>query len=307
MDPQHKMSSTKKGGLRARLEVRHVPWAFAIPAIILVLLLRMIPSLTGIGYSFTNWTGLSLSADFVGLSNYAAIFSDETLRSSIGHTLLIAVLMVIFSNVIGLILALILRTNFKLKNVYRALFFLPFALSYLATGYVWQYILSYEGPLNQFLAAIGLEEFQRVWLADPDLAIYMIALVMIWQYTGLTMVIYLSGLEGIPEELDDAVAVDGASKWMKFRRVTLPLLAPAVTTAMTLTMIWGLASFDQIIALTGGGPVGATETLATVVWRYTFKYGMYGHGSALAVILMLVIAFFSVVQNSLLRRQEDRI
>jgi raffinose/stachyose/melibiose transport system permease protein len=129
--------------------------------------------------------------------------------------------------------------------------------------------------------------------------------VMVWQYTGLTMVIYLSGLEGIPEELDDAVAVDGASRWMKFRRVTLPLLAPAVTVATTLTMIWGLAAFDQVIALTGGGPSGATETLATMVWQNTFKFGMYGYGSALAVILTIVIAIFAIAQNTLLRRREE--
>jgi raffinose/stachyose/melibiose transport system permease protein len=202
-------------------------------------------------------------------------------------------------------LALVLRTKFKLRNVYRALFFLPFSMSYLATGYIWNFILSYDGPFNQFLAIIGLGELQNAWLADPRYAIFMVAIVMIWQYTGLTLVIYLSGLEGIPEELEDAVAVDGASKWMKFRRVTLPLLAPAITVSMTLTMVWGLASFDQVIALTNGGPVGATETLATIVWRTTFKYGMYGTGSALAVSLTIVIAVFAIAQNTLLRQRED--
>jgi raffinose/stachyose/melibiose transport system permease protein len=146
---------------------------------------------------------------------------------------------------------------------------------------------------------------QRAWLADPKYAIYMVVLVSVWQFIGLTLVIYLAGLEGIPEELDDAVAVDGASRWKRFYRVTLPLIAPAVTIAMTFTMIFGLSTFDQIFALTGGGPVDATQTLATMVWRTTFEFGMFGKGSAFAVILTVVVAVFSVLQNSLLRRREE--
>ncbi|MDR1028118.1 MAG: sugar ABC transporter permease, partial [Clostridiales Family XIII bacterium] len=273
---------------RVRLEVRHVPWLLAVPAIALAILLRFLPSLFGVGYAFTDWTGLTLSANPVGFANFISIFTEQDMRGSVWHTLLLCFLMVICSNLIGLFLALVLRRSFKFRNVYRALFFLPFAMSHLATGYIWQYILTYEGPFNQFLGFIGLEKLQRIWLADPKLSIYMIAVVMVWQYVGLTLVIYLSGLEGIAEELNDAAAVDGASKWMKFRRVTLPLLTPAVVVATLLTIVWGLASFDQIIALTGGGPAGATETIATMVYKYSFNFGMFGRGSALAVILTLL-------------------
>jgi raffinose/stachyose/melibiose transport system permease protein len=290
---------------RKRLGVRHVPWLIAIPGIVLSLALRYLPSALGAAYSFTDWKGLTMSANPVGFSNYISIFIDPITRSSVFHTLLIAVLMVVFANVIGLALALVLRSKFKLRNLWRALFFLPFALTRLATGYVWQYILSYEGPLNQFLTIIGLEKLKRIWLADPQYAIYMIAVVLVWQYIGFAMIIYLSGLEGIPEELDDAVAVDGASKWLKFRRVTLPLLAPSTTVAFLLTMVWGLSSFDQIIALTGGGPAGVTETLATMIWKTSFTYGLFGKGSAFAIILTIVVAFFSILQNVILRRREE--
>jgi len=288
-----------------RIEVRHIPWVLALPAVALALIFRFVPTLIGIGYSFTDWKGITLSANNVGFQNYINIFTDADMRASVWHTLILAGLMVLFSNVIGLLLAIVLRNKFKLRNIYRALFFLPFSMSYLATGYIWQFILSYDGPFNHFLVWLGFENMQRPWLADPKYAIFMVATVMIWQYIGLTLVIYLSGLEGIPEELDDAVAVDGASRWLKFSRVTLPLLAPAITVALTLTMVWGLASFDQIIALTGGGPVGATETLATNVYRTTFKFGMYGQGSALAVILTIVIGIFAITQNLLLRRREE--
>ena len=285
--------------------MRHVPWILAAPAIALAIVFRFLPTVFGVGYSFTDWAGITLTANNTGFQNYITIFTDTTMRASVWHTLLIAGLMVLFSNIIGLMLAIVLRNKFKLRNIYRALFFLPFSMSYLATGYIWQFILSYDGPFNQFLVRTGLAAEARPWLADPQYAIFMVAIVMIWQYTGLTLVIYLSGLEGIPEELEDAVAMDGASRWLKFRKVTLPLLAPAITVAFTLTMVWGLASFDQIISLTGGGPVGATETLATNVYRTTFKFGMYGLGSALAVILTLVIAAFAIMQNALLRGREE--
>ena len=299
------LKEKRKTRYYGKLEVRHVPWVFAIPGIVLVLALRHVPSLAGAGYSFTNWNGLSFSADFTGLTNYTNIFAEQATRDSLWHTILIAVLMVLFANVIGLLLAMVLRIKLKLRNLYRALFFLPFALTRLATGYIWQYILTYDGPFNQFLRFLGLDEMQRAWLADPKYAIYMVVLVLVWQYIGLALVIYLAGLEGIPEELDDAVAVDGAKALMKFKRVTFPLLAPAVTVSMTLTMIWGLATFDQIFALTMGGPVNATETLATMTWKTTFQFGLFGKGSAFAVLLTIIIAIFAVLQNGLLRKREE--
>jgi raffinose/stachyose/melibiose transport system permease protein len=121
------------------------------------------------------------------------------------------------------------------------------------------------------------------------------------------MVIYLAGLEGIPDELHDAAAVDGASSWLKFRKMTLPLLAPAITVSVTLTLIFGLGAFDQILSLTGGGPVNATETLATQVWQHTFVYGRFGYGSALALILTALVATLSIAQVSLLRYRETRL
>ncbi len=144
---------------RGRLEVRHVPWLLAVPAIVLAVALRYLPSLFGAGYAFTDWTGLTLSADPIGFENFTTIFTDETARGSLLHTLLLAALVVLFSNVIGLALALVLQQRFKTRNLLRALFFLPFALSYLATGYIWQYIFSYTGPLNQFL---GIRRARRL-------------------------------------------------------------------------------------------------------------------------------------------------
>ena len=147
---------------RRSLDTRHVPWAYAIPSVLLMVLGRLVASAIGAYYSFTDWTGLTLKANWVGLANYVRLFTDKTMSGAVWHTIVIAFLMVVLSNIFGLLLALLLQQKFKLRTLYRALFFLPFALSYLATGYVWQFILSFKGPFNQFLSLIGLEQLQRV-------------------------------------------------------------------------------------------------------------------------------------------------
>jgi raffinose/stachyose/melibiose transport system permease protein len=211
---------------------------------------------------------------------------------------------VVLVNVTGLLLALGLRRAVKSRSVLRAVFFLPVVLSELATAYVWQYIFTYDGPLNLLLGHLGLDSWRRAWIADPEWAMYTILVVLVWQFSGLTMVIYLAGLQAIPDELEDAAAVDGAPALMRFRRVTLPLLAPAMTVAVTLTLIFGLRVFDQVIGLTGGGPVDATETLATQVYKQTFNYGLFGYGAATALVMTLIVAVLTVAMTALLRMRE---
>ena len=290
-----------------RRSLKKVPWLLAIPAVAVLVCLRFLPSIIGGTYAFTGWNGVGADASWIGLGNFRTIFSDPTTSNALVHTFQLAGLLVVICNVFGLLLAMGLRGPLKTQNLMRAMFFLPFALSHLATGYIWQYIFQYSGPLNRLLATVGLDSWQRVWLADPTWAIYTVLVVLVWQYTGLTMVIYLAGLEGIPDELHDAAAVDGASSWLKFRKMTLPLLAPAITVSVTLTLIFGLGAFDQVLSMTGGGPVNATETLATQVWQHTFVYGRFGYGSALALILTALVATLSIAQVSLLRYRETRL
>jgi raffinose/stachyose/melibiose transport system permease protein len=154
------------------------------------------------------------------------------------------------------------------------------------------------------LGEVGLESWQRAWLGDPGWALIAVLLVLVWQQSGLTMVIYLAGLQSIPDDLVEASVVDGASSWLRFRRITLPLLRPAFIIASTLTLIFGLRVFDQILGLTGGGPVGATETLATQVWKQSFADGRFGYGAALSIVLTLVIGTLALLQLVVLRKQE---
>jgi raffinose/stachyose/melibiose transport system permease protein len=283
------------------------PWGWAIPAILAVLGIVYLADLAGAWYSLTDWTGSTTGATFIGLDNFAQIFEDATARWALLHTLLIALVFVVVANAIGMALAVGLARTLKTRNVLRSMFFLPVAMSPLAVSYIWKYILQYDGPLNGLLGAVGLTDAQQDWLGSPDFAIWAIILVLIWQFSGLTMVFYLAGLQTIPIELDEASSVDGASAWYRFWKVTFPLLAPSITVSLTFTLVLGLRVFDQVMALTAGGPVGATETLATQVYKQTFVNGQFGYGAALAIVLTLIIAVIGFAQLIVLRRNERQI
>jgi raffinose/stachyose/melibiose transport system permease protein len=283
-----------------------VPWLLALPAVAFLVAFHFAPISVGGWYAFTDWNGLG-RAHFIGLGNFRAIFRDTATRGALWHTLELAGSFLVIVNVLGLGLALGLNRAVKTRNLLRSLFYAPAIVSPLAVAFIWQYIFAYDGALNRLLNAVGLDSWTRAWIGDPRTALWTVLVVLVWQFSGLMMIIYLAGLQGIPDELYEAAAVDGASALRQFGRLTLPLLAPAVTVAATLTLIFGLRVFDQVIALTGGGPVDSSETLATEVYKQTFVLGRFGYGAALALILTALIAVLGFAQLTLLRLREARI
>lgn len=277
--------------------------ALALPGVFALVAFTLVPVVVGGLYAFTDWRGLG-DAHWIGLDNFREIFKDPLTRGALWHTIVFGGALVVLTNAVGLALALGLNRTLKSRNLLRAVFFLPVILSPLAVSYVWQYILDPSGPVNSLLAEVGLESWQRAWLGDPQWALISVLLVLVWQQSGLAMVIYLAGLQSIPDDIVEASAVDGASSWTRFRRITLPLLRPAFIIASTLTLIFGLRVFDQILGLTGGGPVGATETLATQVWKQSFAGGRFGYGAALSIVLTLIIGTLALLQLVVLRRQD---
>ncbi|MDP9936759.1 raffinose/stachyose/melibiose transport system permease protein [Paenarthrobacter nicotinovorans] len=275
---------------------------WALPALVPVALLRYVAVAVGAYYAFTSWDGVSAQADFVGFANFQRIFSDEVALKSVGNTLLLATCAVILSNVIGMLLALGLNTMLKTRQFLRSLFFAPFALTPLAVSYVWAFIFDYDGLLNKLLEAVGLSAWKHVWTADPDTAIWTILVVLVWQLSGLCMIIYLSGLQGIPEEILESSELDGAGVFARFRHVMLPMLNAAITVAVALPTIMTLRVFDQVMGLTNGGPAQVTETLATQIYRQSFASGNYGYGAAIALVLTVLIAAVAVAQILILRR-----
>jgi raffinose/stachyose/melibiose transport system permease protein len=279
---------------------------WAVPAVAITLCIHYIAVGAGSWYAFTDWDGVSAHANFVGLDNFKAIFRDPTARKALTNTVMLAVSFVIVANVIGLLLALGLQRALKTRFFVRALFFAPVVLSALAVSYIWQYIFDFNGPLNAVLKDIGLGSWAKSWTGSPTWAIWTIWVVLVWQFSGLCMVLYLAGLEGIPTELNEAAAVDGASTIRRFRSVTLPLLAPAFTISLTLTMIMGLRVFDQVMALTGGGPVNASETLATQVYKQAFVSGRFGYSAATALLLTVLVLIVAMLQLWFLRSREEK-
>ena len=286
--------------------VLRVPWALAIPGLAAVLVFRYLAVGFGSFYAFTNWNGLG-SPSWTGLANLRDIATDPMSRGALWHTLELVAAFVALVNVFGLALALALYRAVKTRHLLRMLFFAPVALSGLAVGFIWQWIFSYNGGLDQLLGVVGLAGSERPWLGDPATALWTILVVMVWQFSGLTMVLYLAGLQAISEDVVEATLVDGASPWFRFRKVVLPLLAPAVTVCVTLTSIIGLHVFDQVVALTGGGPVGASTTLAFQIYEQTFVLGRFGYGAAFSLIMALLVGLVAVSQVAVLRRREARL
>ena len=260
----------------------------------MVLLIHYIATAGGAYYAFTDWTGIG-DYNFIGLENFRRIIEDPALVGSLKNTLFLAFGFLISTVVFGMLLALALNRTLKTRYILRVLFFMPVVLSPLAVSYIWKFIFDFKGPLNQAIGWIGMEP--RTWLADPDLALWCVLAVMTWQTTGMVMVIFLAGLATVPMEIEEAAALDGAGTWGRFRYITVPSIRPSIGIASTLMLIQGLRVFDQVMALTGGGPGGATETMATQVYKQTFALSNFGFGAALALGLTLIILVASVLQT----------
>ena len=195
--------------------------------------------------------------------------------------------------------------KFKGRNFFRAVFYLPSVLSALVVGYAWSFIFNPTmGALNILFDKIGLDFLMQDWLGDARLALYSIIFVIVWQFAGYSMVIYIAGLQNIPLDLYEAADIDGVSPWQRFKYITFPLLAPAVTINILLTMISTLKTFDHIFVMTKGGPGYATEVISTLLYRESFTNNNMGYGSAISVILFLLITSISLIMLKYLRGRE---
>nr|WP_246325007.1 sugar ABC transporter permease [Petropleomorpha daqingensis] len=251
---------------------------------------------SGAFYAFTDWAGIG-DYNFVGLDNFTKIFRTPELTGALVNTLILAFGFLILTNVLGLLFALALNRGLKSRFVLRTLLFMPVVIAPIAVSYIWKFIFAFNGPLNQTLGAIGLKSWQHDWLGDPDLALWCVMAVMIWQSVGFCMVIYLAGLATVPVELEEAAALDGAGVFTRFRHIIVPMIQPSIAIATTLMLIQGLRVFDQVLALTAGGPAGATQTLATEVYQQAFVFNNFGFGAALALVLSVLILIFTVIQQ----------
>jgi raffinose/stachyose/melibiose transport system permease protein len=276
---------------------------FLLPALTLYVLLTLLPIVQGAYYSGFDWNGLEPLTDFVGLQNYRDAFADAVFRGALWHVLVILALSLALQLPFALGLAVLLNRPMRGRAFLRLLFFLPFVLSDVITAIVWRLLLQPSGVVDRTLEALGLDGLVQQWLADPRVVLYTVFVVVSWKYFGFHMILYLAGLQQIPPELEEAAAIDGATRGQSFRYVTLPLLGPTIRISVFLSIIGSLQLFDLVWVMTGGGPVGASHTTVTYMLDRGFERSQFGFGSAVAVIMFFVSFVFALgYQRFVLRR-----
>ena len=275
-----------------------------LPALILFVIFNTIPLITGAMYSFTNYRGYG-SYEFVGLRNYIDLFSDSRVGNSYLFTFKYAIAGTILVNLLSLLLALGLNSKIKCKSLLRGVYFLPNILGGLIIGYIFSFIFTYILPAIGSALHIGFLE--NSILASEKFAWIGVLIVGVWQAVAMNTIIYISGLQTIPVDIYEAGMIDGAGKWQTFKSLTFPMLMPFVSTNLILSTKNMLMVFDQIMALTKGGPAQSTESISYLIYKNGMDGGQFGFQSANAVIFFVVIVTISVIQMAVTNKKEEQL
>ena len=275
-----------------------------IPILALFVCFNTVPLIRGVVYSFTNFKGFG-DYDWVGFRNYMDLFTDPRIGNSYLFTIKLAIVATIVTNVISLILALGLNSKIKGKTFLRAAYFVPNVLGALVVGYIFQYIFTYILP--ELGKMIGSETLSTSMLSSTNLAWIAIVVVCAWQNIAMNTIIYISGLQTVPEDVYEAGDLDGATGWKKFRYLTFPLIIPFFTINMVLCVKNFLMVFDQIMAMTQGGPAQSPESISYLIYNNGMKGGSFGYQSANAVVFFIVIVVISVAQMSISSKKEEQL
>ena len=275
-----------------------------IPILALFVCFNTIPLIRGVIYSFTNFRGFG-SYDWVGLRNYIDLFGDSRVGGSYLFTFKLAICATVLTNVISLILALGLNSKIRAKSFFRAAYFLPNVLGALVVGYIFQYLFTYIIPALGEM--IGSPTLSQSMLSNENLAWFAIVIVCCWQAVAMNTIIYISGLQTVPVDVYEAGDLDGATGWKRFRHLTFPLIIPFFTINMVLCVKNFLMVFDQIMAMTKGGPAQSTESISYLIYNNGMSGGQFGFQSANAVIFFIVIVVLSGAQMTISSRKEEQL
>jgi len=292
-------------------------WLFLTPVLFAFLMVIIIPFFMGIFYSFTNWSSsarLDNALKFVGLENFINSLKDPTFLYSFLVTTLYTVINVIVTNAVALVLAMVVTSKLKFRNIYRAGFFIPNLIGGLVLGYIWQFIFNNAipsiGETFGFLSALANPD--NLILSKVSSAIGAIVTASVWQYAGYIMMIYIAALEGVPKSLFEAATIDGANEFQKFKNITIPMVAQAFTITMFLTLVQSFKQFDVNVSLTAGGPSAmfmdkplfGTEFLALNIYNTAFVKNVLAEGQARAVLFFVVLVIVSVIQVNINKKKE---
>ena len=302
--PPTRRRSRKGIGWPARLEIALMTG----PTLIVYLFFVILPVAVAAYYGFFSWQGYGPPKDFVGLRNYLLIFQDGAFLDALWHNAAIVVLSLVIQGPVAVLLALLLNRKMRGQTLIRVLVFIPYVISEVVVGTGWSLMLQGDGAVNSLLEHIGLGWLRTDWLANPGLAIWTLMGILTWKYIGFAVILFLAGLQGIPDELTEAAAIDGASYWQIQRRIMLPLLGPTIRIWAFLSMIGALQLFDLVYIIWGQyiASTAGTATMATYMVANGRTAGEYGYGNAVAVVLFLIsLAAALVYQRFVLRRDTE--
>ncbi|MGE6227680.1 carbohydrate ABC transporter permease [Paenibacillus chitinolyticus] len=265
---------------------------------------RIVPIVYSFLVGFREWDLLSEEKPFVGFSNYVALYHDPVFLTSLRNTVIYVLIGVPGQLAAGLAVALLLRRIIRFRAFFRTVYFLPYVTSVVAVSWVFRWIFMKNGIVNGLLLQLGLPS--QLFLGSPDQAIFIVTAAMIWQNLGFQMLIFLTGLENIPQEYEEAAAIDGAGVWRRFVHVTLPLLNPVLLFSVIIASISYLQSFTQILNMTsGGGPLNSTKSVVVYIYELAFKQFNMGQATAATVVLFLLILLLSLLQLKTLNRKVE--
>jgi raffinose/stachyose/melibiose transport system permease protein len=276
---------------------------FILPAILLVSIFFIIPNILNFYYSFTDWSSYKSTINFVGLYNFKELFGEGDIIKDLWTTIKYSVMVGVITNVVALILALALEKTTRLNTFFRTIIFIPVLLSTLAAGYIFKGILSPDGPLNVFLSFLTGREVDFAYLGSLKYSLFILAVIHSWKYLGIALLVYIAGLNVIPEELIEAARVEGASYIRVVKDVKLPLLGPAFTFNIVTSLIGALTTLEIVLAVTRGGPARVTEVLNMFILR-EFGTGKYGYTVAISLVLFIIICLFAFPMVLYLKKRE---
>lgn len=292
----------RRGGAewRKRLEIA----IFVTPALALMAIFIVWPVISAVRMSFYRWKGFGPMDDFVGWRNYELVLDDDVFLGAVGHNFTIVALSIAIQLPLGLGIALLLNRRIRFRGILRTIVFVPYVVAEVIAGVIWFQLLQPElGVVDGLVEGIGLTPPEQGFLGTPSIALWTVFVVLTWKYLGLAILLFMAGLQGVPDELYEAAQMDGASWWQVQRRVAIPLIGPTIRTWAFLSMIGSLQLFDMVWVLTGGGPANATTTMATYLISQGSGRGNYGiAGAASVVLFVLAFVMAALYQVFILRR-----
>ena len=276
---------------------------FYIPALLIILFFVLWPLIEAFRISFTQWNGYSQDYKYIGLKNYLKLFKDSNFLIAFRNTIIYGFGSTLLQNLLGLAYAVFLNSRFKGHSVVRTFIYMPVMISSLIMGYIIYFFVQYNrGIFNEMIGIFGMAPID--WMASGTRGVIIITLMNSWQYVGIAMVIYMAGLQNIPQMYLEAAEIDGASPWQRFRHITFPLLLPSISSAVVLNLIGGLKLYDVIISLSGGGPGFSTHSLASYVSNQYFKAQNAGYSAAVGIFTFLFIMVVSNIFTNYFSKKE---